>query len=276
VGKADNLLVAFAWVVGAGGAAAVGLPVTWAGEELAGAAQRWFRRIRRTDDLSRLVRAATGTSVDLTRTEFDDVRRLLEDKQTWTVLGRGTDEDLAGLTNRIAACLPPGDGRAPADAQAAAQTIARGLLEFAVADLEPKLFQQLLLARLGRMERNEADALDEALLGLHADLVARLAPQGELDAQRYNDVIGHLKRVLDRLPQGPAADPGLLLHRRRPAAVAGIPARPLRQSADAHAHRPVARWQRPPAGPRHLPGHAPCLGLVGHIQPSPLRHRELG
>src|ERR1700691_2266576 len=108
VGKADNLLVAFAWVVGAGGAAAVGLPVTWAGEELAGAAQRWFRRIRRTDDLSRLVRAATGTSVDLTRTEFDDVRRLLEDKQTWTVLGRGTDEDLAGLTNPIAASPPPG------------------------------------------------------------------------------------------------------------------------------------------------------------------------
>ena len=46
-------------------------------------------------------------------------------------------------------------------------TIARGLLEFAVADLDPKLFQQVLLARLQRMETDQASALDEALLGLH-------------------------------------------------------------------------------------------------------------
>ena len=74
-----------AWLLGAGvGPAAVALPVNWAAEALAGAAQRWFRRLRRTDDLSRLVRAATGTSVDLTHAEFDAVRRLLEDQQTWT------------------------------------------------------------------------------------------------------------------------------------------------------------------------------------------------
>ena len=36
-------------------------------QALAGAAQRWFKRLRRTDDPSRLVRAATGTSVDLTQ-----------------------------------------------------------------------------------------------------------------------------------------------------------------------------------------------------------------
>ena len=34
------------------------------------------------DDLSRLVSAATGTSVDLTQAEFDAVRKLLEDQQT--------------------------------------------------------------------------------------------------------------------------------------------------------------------------------------------------
>ena len=79
--------------------------------------------------------------------------------------GRGTVEDLA---TRIADCLPPRDGRTAGDSHAAALTIARGLLEFAVADLEPKLFQQVLLARLQRMETGQASALDEALLGLHA------------------------------------------------------------------------------------------------------------
>ena len=177
---------------------AVGLPVNWAAEELAGAAQRWFRRLRRTDDLSRLVKAATGSSVDLTPAEFDAVRRLLEDQQTWILLGRGTVEDLA---TRIASCLPPRDGRTAEDSHAAAMTIARGLLEFAVADLDPKLFQQVLLTRLQRMETDQASALDKALLGLHADLIARLAEQAR---QRFTSVMGHLKRVLDRLPPGPA------------------------------------------------------------------------
>ena len=105
-------------------------------------------------------------------------------------LGRGTVEDLA---TRIAACLPPRDGRTAEDSHAAALTIARGLLEFAVADLDPKLFQQVLLARLQRMETDQASALDEALLGLHADLAAVFA-----------SVMEQLKRVLDRLPPGPA------------------------------------------------------------------------
>jgi hypothetical protein len=94
-----------AWLLGAGlGPAAVALPVDRAADALAGAAQRWFKRLRRTDDLSRLVKAATGTSVDLTQAEFDAVRKLLEDQQTWSVAGRGTVEDLA---DRIADCLPP-------------------------------------------------------------------------------------------------------------------------------------------------------------------------
>ena len=175
------------WLLGAGlGPAAVAVPVNWAAGSLAGAAQRWFKRLRRTDDLSRLVRAATGTSVDLTQAEFDAMRKLLEDQQTWSVAGRGTIED---LTTRIAACLPPRDGRTVGDAHAAALTIARGLIEFAVADLEPKLFQQVLLARLQRMETGQASALDEALLGLHA---------------RFDSVMDQLKLVLDRLPPGPA------------------------------------------------------------------------
>ena len=132
------------------------------------------------------MRAATGTSVDLTKPEFDVLRKLLEDQQTWNVAGRGTVEDLA---TRIADCLPPRDGRTAEDSHAAALTIARGLIEFAVADLDPKLFQQVLMARLQRMETGQASALDEALLGLHA---------------RFASLMDQLKLALDRLPPGPA------------------------------------------------------------------------
>jgi NACHT domain len=180
-----------AWLLGAAlGPAAVALPVNWAADALAGAAQRWFKRLRRADDLSRLVRAATGTSVDLTHAEFDAVRKLLEDQQTWTMLGRGTVEDLAG---RIADCLPPRDGRTAEDSHAAALTITRGLIEFAVADLDPKLFQQVLMARLQRMETDQASALDKAMFDLHDDLTAGFA-----------SVMDQFKLVLDRLPPGPA------------------------------------------------------------------------
>ena len=179
------------WLLGAAvGPAVFALPVNWGADALAGAAQRWFKRLRRTDDLSRLVRAATGTSVDLTHAEFDAVRKLLEDQQTWTMLGQGTVEDLA---DRIAACLPPRDGRTAEDSHAAALTIARGLIEFAVADLDPKLFQQVLMARLQRMETDQASALDEALFDLHDDLTAGFA-----------SVMDQFKLVLDRLPPGPA------------------------------------------------------------------------
>jgi hypothetical protein len=179
------------WLLGAAvGPAVFALPVNWGADALAGVARRWFKRLRRGDDLSRLVKAATGTSVDLARAEFDAVRRLLQDQQTWTMLGRGTVEDLA---NRIADCLPPRDGRTAEDSHAAALTIARGLLEFAVADLEPDLFQQVLMARLRRMETDQASALDDAMFDLHDDLAAGFA-----------SVMDQFKLVLDRLPPGPA------------------------------------------------------------------------
>lgn len=74
------------WLLAAAlGPAGVALPVNWAVGALATAAKRWFKRLGRKDDLSRLVKAATGTSVNLTRAEFDAVRKLLEDRQTWTL-----------------------------------------------------------------------------------------------------------------------------------------------------------------------------------------------
>ena len=189
-----------AWLLGAAaGPAAVALPINWTADKLAGAAQRWFRRIRRADDLSRLVRAATSSSVDLTRAEFDAVRLLLSEQRTWAQLGQGAVGQLAAW---IAQCLPQRDGRTGEDSQAAALAIARGLLEFAVADLDPKVFQQVLIARLQRMETGQATVLDEALTGLHADLVDRL---------------DDLARLLGRLP-GPAGrgEIYLYLRMRRP------------------------------------------------------------
>src|SRR5690348_3321643 len=109
------------WLIGAGlGPAAVAVPVNWAANALSGAARRWFRRLRRTDDLSRLVKAATGSAVGLSRSEFAAVRRLLREKQTWDLLGGGTVEDLAG---RIASCLPPREARTADNAHAAALAI---------------------------------------------------------------------------------------------------------------------------------------------------------
>jgi NACHT domain-containing protein len=188
-----------AWLLGAAvGPATVALPINWAADALASSAQRWFRRLRRTDDLSRLVTAATGASVDLTHAEFDAVKRLLEDPQTWSMAGRGTVED---LVTQIADGLPPRLGRTADDSRAIALTAARGLLEFAVADLEPKLFQQVLLTRLQRMETGQASSLDNAMFELHADLITR-----------FSSVMEQLKRVLDRLPPGPAQRPEIAVY----------------------------------------------------------------
>jgi hypothetical protein len=158
-------------------------------------------RLRHKDSLSQIVRAATVGSVGLTTAEFDAVRHLLEDEGTWNEIGGGTVEDLAIL---IAACLPPHDGRSVDDSLVISRTIARGLLEFAVAELDPEKFQQVLLARLERMEADRATALDEAILGLHADLAAQYAQQEEADANRFNRVMAQLRRVLDLVPPGPA------------------------------------------------------------------------
>lgn len=179
------------WLVEGGvGPALAALPVNWTGEALANHARNWFRRIRETDDLSRLVRAAVGPSIELTRVEFDAMRDLLANTQTWSRAGSETVDDLAAL---IEACLQPQEGRTAEDAHTAAVVIVRGLLECAVADLEPELFQRLLLTRLRRMETGQATALDGLLLELQGDLAVRFAGMME-----------QFKRVLDRLPPGVA------------------------------------------------------------------------
>ena len=182
------------WLVtGAVGPALVALPVNMAADKLANAAVRWLKRLRQTDDLSRLVKAAAGTSVQLSRDEIKDLQKLLEKEQTWSLLAGGRlHEKLQELTGKIADCLSARDGRTVADARDVAGAIARGLVEFAVFELQPEIFQKVVLGRLQQMT-DQASALDAALFHMHKDLYCLVS-----------DVKDLFKLVSDRLPPGPA------------------------------------------------------------------------
>jgi hypothetical protein len=160
-------------------------------------AKQWFRQLRRSDGLSRIVQAAVSGLV-LSEAEVVALRRLLERESTWVEVGRGAVEDLAVL---IASCLADQPGK---DSLAAGRAIARGLLEFAVRDLEPEWFRQVLFARLDRMQADLASALDHAMLSVHADLSVLLAQQDVADRDRFEQVMGQLGQVLDRVAPGPA------------------------------------------------------------------------
>jgi hypothetical protein len=195
------------WLVTGGvGPALVALPVNWLAAAVADTAKRWFRRLRRTDGLSLIVRAATGTEVGVSDAEFASIRELLEDEQTWVRIGHESVEELAALT---AMCLP---GRPPGDALVTARAIARGLLEFAARDLNPGLFQQVLLARLARMQVDQATALDEVMLGLHADLAAWFAQVNQGNSERFTVVVSQLARVLEQLPASQADEGQVCLY----------------------------------------------------------------
>ena len=167
--------------------------MTWAAGRIGGLAHQWLERIRHEDGLSRLVLAA-DPPVHLTGGELAAVRRLLENPKTWKRISSGTVEDLAV---EISACLPVGKD-AGGDPLAAGRAIARGLLEFAVFDLEPELFQRVLMARIARLEGSQADRLDEAMLELSANLSAWFACQDQADELR-------IRRVLTQT--GPRAGP---------------------------------------------------------------------
>lgn len=83
------MLPLLTWLIqGAVGPALVGLPVTWAATDLTRAAKGWFRRLRRSDGLSRIVMAAAEGQARLLDTEFAAIRRLLEQESTWFEVGR--------------------------------------------------------------------------------------------------------------------------------------------------------------------------------------------
>ena len=161
------------------GPAVVALPVDWAASVWADAARRWFERMRRTDALSLLVMSAADGAAPLSRGEFRAVRNLLERVETWEAAGHGTPEDLMDL---IAGQLPE---RSPQERSALSHAIAAAVLDFAVHELEPELYNQAQPARLARVAANEASPLDRALV-----ILAGLT--------------GSMAELLDRLPPGPA------------------------------------------------------------------------
>jgi hypothetical protein len=195
VPAADASAAFVSWLVtGAVGPALVALPVNLVAEKLAAAAVRWFKRCRQTDDLSRLAKAAAaGVSVQLSRDEVSSLRKLLEKDRTWALLAGGKlSETLQELTGQIAGCLPPRGGRTADDASEVASAIARGLLEFAVFELQPEIFQKVVLARLQQMS-DQSSALDAALFAMHKDLYHLAGAARQL-----------FRQVMDRLPPVPA------------------------------------------------------------------------
>jgi NACHT domain len=191
------------WLLTGGlGPALVALPVEWAGQTGARIAQFWFRRLRRADDLSRLVNAASAAGrIDLSREQFVAVRELLQDEHTWRIAGQGTVEDLIGL---IAESLHARATEPRQESRTAAACIARGLLEFGVADIDPRLFQRLLVARLHRMEAKQATVIDDAMLSLHGDLAVWFASAQEMDERQSAEVMRQLRQILDLMPPRPA------------------------------------------------------------------------
>ncbi|MGH3403624.1 MAG: NACHT domain-containing protein [Streptosporangiaceae bacterium] len=196
------------WLVTGGlGPALVAVPVTWSAGRLGEVAHRWLDRIRREDGLSRLILAA-DPPIRLTRNELAAVRRLLEDPKTWQAIGIGLVEDLVA---KICACLHD-DDRASSDRVIAGRAIARGLMEFAVFDLEPELFQRVLMARIARLETRQASKVDEVILQLHAGLVVWAAYQDQVDELRFRRVLTQLGLILGRLPPGPAGRDEVLVY----------------------------------------------------------------
>jgi hypothetical protein len=196
-GPAGGLVAWLAW--GAVGPAAAAIPATWAAEKLTDAAVRWFQRLRKTDDLSRMVDTATDSAINLSNAEFKDLRKLLEKQETWRLLAGHQVSELSG---QIAARLPARDGRTTEDSTKAAWAIAHGLLEFAVFELDPENFQKVALARLQHLT-GQASSLERALYDLHSELYAH--------AQGTTDL---LRRVIDRLPPGPAGRTEIVVYLR--------------------------------------------------------------
>jgi hypothetical protein len=197
----------FEWLLTGGlGPALVGLPVGWAGRELAQSAKAWFDRYRGCDsDTRRALEVSVG--VQLTDEELACLRGQLEGATLWELAGRRCFED---LVIQIACCLPPHRGRDKDGSLTAARVLATAVCEYHVANLDDAAFRTLLIARLDRMDESRETALDAALLSLHADIAGRAA----LDASHYRSLRGHLERILRRLPPGPATRSGVVAYLR--------------------------------------------------------------
>jgi hypothetical protein len=183
------------WLVTQGvGPAAVGLPVTWTAQRLAGPAKRWIEEaLGRDEDTLRALTAAAGVG-DLSPTELSALRELLSLDATWNQVAGGTTEDLEQL---VASCFPPGEARSAEEVKDLAAAVARNLLGFQLSDLDEDMFREYLAGLLERLRMDTLDGIDEAFLQFHDDLVST-----QDQTRRY---FGKLFAFLrDRLPPGPA------------------------------------------------------------------------
>ncbi|MGH3159542.1 MAG: hypothetical protein ACRDNF_23620, partial [Streptosporangiaceae bacterium] len=188
------------WLLtGALGPAVFGLPVGWAASMLTDKARRWSRRLKRNDELARLVREAVQGEAELSDADSAAVLDLLADAATWEQVCNGTVEDLAV---RVARQLPARD---QARALVIGRAISAAFLQYVLKDLEPELFRQAMVARLDRIEARAASGLDRVLFT--RDVAALLVRKDAVDEDRFTDLLDRLSLLLRRLPPGPA-EPG--------------------------------------------------------------------
>jgi hypothetical protein len=103
-------------------------------------------------------------------------------------------ESLQELIDKIAECMPPRDSRTAEDARSAAGAIARGLGEFAVFELQPEVFQKVVLGRLQQIA-DHANELEDLF-----ELVSERLPPGPAD-------LGEIKIYLNSLIDWLSSDP---------------------------------------------------------------------
>jgi NACHT domain len=197
----------FGWLVGAAaGPAVVALPAGWLADKIWALSKDWVQRHLHWDESSQLLKSLLAHDDRLDRASFRELRELLESPETWRAVVNADELRLDDLRTLIAVGLARST-LSEASKQQVVETLARGLIEHNLAMLDPATFQHVLLARLDRLDQG-IDRSDAAVLALTADA----SSGAQLDSQRHRSVIGHLGRVLDRLPAGPACRSTFILY----------------------------------------------------------------
>jgi hypothetical protein len=176
---------------------------SWPAEALeqaaVGAAQAWWQRWRRGDDLGSRSAAALAAVVGLplARTDVERLEGLLTSPALWETAAQsnGTVED--SLIAPIRDCLDP--GRTQPFAIGAARAIAASVLAEGLRRSHPDRFDRVIAGVL----QTEASVL-ASITAAVVTLDGQLSAQTRVDATRYRALVSHLDRVLARLPPGPA------------------------------------------------------------------------
>jgi hypothetical protein len=176
------------WLMaGALGPATFGLPVVLAGEGVARKSKAFLDRAFGTDEWTIRVDAIAGAaSVNLTRAETKRVGELLQNAETWALIGEGVGPQLGGVIDQVVDCLA--ESRHTKDGVLAARQIVAALLSHALHDLDEAGFRAVVLARIGSV----ATSVDELLSSFRTDVRRDLAESRTLldDVRRLIDQHG--------------------------------------------------------------------------------------